>query len=67
MGGIAVCCNILLGYGARRKREIALLLILPLVVSISFMLIADIDSPRGGSITVSPQNLLSLAQSLTGQ
>lgn len=35
-------------------------LILPLVISFSFMLIADIDSPRGGIIRVKPQNLHSL-------
>jgi hypothetical protein len=39
---------------------------MPLVVSISFFLIADIDSPRGGVIHVSPQNLKSLADSLRG-
>jgi hypothetical protein len=62
---IAVCCNLLVGYGARNPRtERTLLLILPLVVSISFFLIADIDSPRGGVIRVHPQNLLSLAESL---
>jgi hypothetical protein len=64
MTGIAICCNILLGYGARRKGAITLLLIMPLIVSISFMLIADIDSPRGGFIVVTPQNLLSLGESL---
>jgi hypothetical protein len=42
----------------------ALLLVLPLVVSISFFLIADIDSPRGGIIRIEPQNLISLSQSL---
>ena len=52
-------------YGARgAKMKAALLLVLPLVVSISFLLIADIDSPRGGFIHVAPQNLLSLSQSL---
>lgn len=40
------------------------LLIMPLVVSLSFMLIADIDSPRNGVIRLSPQNLISTAQSL---
>jgi hypothetical protein len=65
MGVIAVCCNLLVGYGARRaETERALMLVLPLVVSISFFLIADIDSPRGGIILVQPQNLVSLAQSL---
>jgi hypothetical protein len=65
MGLIAVCCNLLIGYGARNPRtERTLLLILPLVVSISFFLIADIDSPRGGAIRVHPQNLLSLSESM---
>jgi hypothetical protein len=65
MEAIAICSNILLGYGARRAgAEAVLLLVLPLIVSISFLLIADIDSPRGGIIRVQPQNLLALAQSL---
>jgi hypothetical protein len=37
---------------------------MPLLVSMSFLLIADIDSPRGGLIHVAPQNLASLWQSL---
>jgi hypothetical protein len=62
---IAVCSNVMVGYGARNaKAERSLLLVLPLVVSISFFLIADIDSPRGGVIRVFPQNLHSLAESL---
>jgi hypothetical protein len=65
MAAIAVCCNLLVGYGARDiKAERFLLLILPLVVSISFMLIADIDSPRGGLIRVHPQNLTNFSDSL---
>jgi hypothetical protein len=65
MGMIAVCCNVLLGYGARNTNGGGiLLLVLPLIVSIAFFLIADIDSPRGGLIHVSPQNLLSLSDSL---
>ena len=40
------------------------LMVLPLVVSMAFFLIADIDSPRGGLIKVSPQNLSSLEQSI---
>ncbi len=64
MIAIAVCCNLLVGYGARSaKKATALLLVLPVVVSIAFLLIADIDSPRGGFIHVVPQNLLSVAQS----
>jgi hypothetical protein len=41
-----------------------LALVLPLVVSISLLLIADIDAPRHGLIHVSPLNLKSLARSL---
>jgi hypothetical protein len=65
MAAIAICCNVLVGYGARNaKAEAFLLLILPLVLSISFFLIADIDSPRAGVIRVHPQNLESLAESV---
>ncbi len=63
MIGIAICCNLLIGYGARTAKAV-LLLILPLVVAISFLLIADIDSPRGGFIHVVPQNLVALDKSL---
>jgi hypothetical protein len=65
MAAIAICCNLLVGYGVRNvKPGDLLLLVLPLVVSISFFLIADIDSPRNGVIRVNPQNLTSLVESL---
>jgi len=65
MAAIAVCSNVLLDLTMRNdKKGLAMLLVLPLVVSIAFLLIADIDSPRGGLIRVIPQNLLSLSQSL---
>jgi hypothetical protein len=65
MAAIAICCNVLVGYRARNvKAEGILLLVLPLLVSIAFFLIADIDSPRGGYIRLIPQNLVSLAESL---
>jgi hypothetical protein len=65
MALIAVCSNVLVGYGARSSRpHDVLLLILPLVVAIAFLLIADIDSPRGGLIHVYPQNLEALKASL---
>jgi len=65
MAAIAICCNLLVGYGARHaEAERILMLVLPLVVSISLLLIAEIDTPRSGVIRVQPQNLLSLAQSL---
>lgn len=62
---ISIGCNLLIGYGAHRRSR--LFLVLPLAVSVSFFLIADIDSPRGGVIRVKPQNLISLAQSLAPQ
>jgi hypothetical protein len=65
MVAMAICCNVLIGYGSRSfKAERMLLLVLPVVVSITFMLIANIDSPRGGLIRVHPQNLDNLAESL---
>ena len=65
MAAIAVGCNFLVGYGSRSaKAGSRLLPILPLVVSVAFMLIADIDSPRHGIIRVRPQNLISLAESM---
>ena len=65
MALIAICCNLLVGYGSRNTKVTGiLLLIVPLVVSIAFLLIADLDCPRGGLIHVYPQNLLSLSASL---
>jgi hypothetical protein len=65
MGAIAVIAHLLFGYGAKvPKQELILLTVLPLVVSIAFLLIADIDSPRSGIIRVHPQNLQSLVESL---
>jgi hypothetical protein len=52
-----------LGFGSKRSDGL-LLMVLPLVVAVSFFLIADIDSPRGGVIKVQPQNLYSLKASL---
>jgi hypothetical protein len=59
---IAIACNLLLGYGEHRTT--AFLLILPVVVSISLFLIADIDSPRAGIIRVQPYNLTLQCQSM---
>src|SRR3984893_4189854 len=65
MAAIALCCNVLFGYQSRNGGAAGrLILVLPLVVSIAFLLIADIDAPRHGLIHVRPQNLESLAQSL---
>jgi len=62
---IAICGNMALGfYIYRPEGHPAFFLVLPLILAISFFLIADIDSPRGGLIRVHPLNLLSLAQSM---
>ena len=63
---IAICSNVLIGYGARRgKAKAMLLVVLPLIVSISFALIVDIDTPRGGIVRLRPHNLTILSQSLS--
>jgi hypothetical protein len=65
MIAIAVGCNMSVGYGRRSSKITSgLLFILPLFVSVALFLIADIDSPRRGLIRVSPENLISLQQSL---
>ena len=65
---ISICCNLLIGYSIPRTREESVVfLVMTAVVSISFFLIADIDSPRGGVIRVRPQNLVSLSQSFRPQ
>jgi len=62
---IAIFCTFMIGYGSRRRAARGFLyLVIPLVVSISFCLVADIDSPRAGIIRVYPVNLTSLSQSL---
>jgi hypothetical protein len=60
---IGIGSNVMLGFGAKRFNS-SLLLVVPLTVSVSFFLIADIDSPRGGVVEVSPQNLARLARTL---
>lgn len=61
MSAIAICSNMLIGYTSYRP---GILWILPLAVSIAFLLIADIDTPRRGVIRVLPRNLMSLSHSL---
>ena len=63
--GIAVFCNALIGLHAR-GRSVTLLLILPIVLSVTLFLIADIDSPRIGVIHVVPRELAAVAASMRG-
>jgi len=67
MGAIAIFATSLVGIGV--KREIGftrVLAVLPLIISIAFYLIADIESPRLGIISVVPENLMSLAGVVRG-
>lgn len=62
---IALCATFLVGVGMRKAEDFpVVLLILPVVISVAFFLIADIESPRRGVIRVAPRNLLSLSSSL---
>lgn len=64
---IAFFSSALVGFATERSRSASLLLyVLPLLVSVSFFLVSDIDSPRGGMIRIPPVDLISLAQSLGG-
>ncbi len=66
MAVIGIGCCWLIGYRARRTDWLAFLVV-PIAVSVSFFLLGDLDSPRGGAIRVTPQNLSSLSQSLPAQ
>jgi hypothetical protein len=65
MVAIALGCNLLVGIGGHSlTKDPAMMFVLPLLVAVSFMLIADIDSPRGGVIHVGAPNLRALEASL---
>jgi hypothetical protein len=60
MAIIAAACSGLLGFGGQRFNAF-LLLVVPATISVAFLLIAEIDSPRGGFIRVLPINLAAVA------
>jgi hypothetical protein len=62
---ISLCCCVLYGFYATRNSGKVLFVSLPVILAITFFLLADLDSPRGGVILVRPQNLLSLSASLS--
>jgi hypothetical protein len=65
MVAIAFACNVLVGFSLRiASSRSRLLFVLPLVVSIAFALVNDIDTPRHGLIRVVPQNLNALLATL---
>jgi hypothetical protein len=63
MGLIAFATNVLIGVSERNK-GVLLRLILPVIISTSFLLIADIDNPRGGLIPTLPHNLIAVGPRL---
>lgn len=62
---ISLCCCVLYGFYATHDSGKVLFVSLPVILAITFLLLADLDSPRGGVILLRPQNLLSLSASLT--
>jgi len=58
---IASGCSFLIGLRARRT-DWLVFLVMPIAVSISLFLIADLDSPREGAIQNGPKNLIRLSQ-----
>ena len=68
MGVIAISGNFLVGYTARCNRMHARrFFLLPLLISIAFFLIADLDNPRHGMISINPRNLVNLSRSISVQ
>jgi len=62
---IALLCSVMVGYATSGATVRSLvLLILPLLLGIAFMLIADIDSPRGGVIHVAAENMAALSETM---
>ncbi len=67
MLAIAICCCGLIAYDTRISvGGVSGYMILPVLVAISFFLIADLDSPHGGFIRVAPDNLIATAQTMKG-
>jgi hypothetical protein len=65
MFAIALSCCLLIGYDSRiRVGRVSGHLILPVLIAISFFLIADLDSTHAGFIRVTPDNLITAAQSI---
>jgi len=64
MWAIAICCNAMIGFYIRPRDPKNIQFVMPIVIAVAFLLLADIDSPRRGIIKVHPQNLISLVNSL---
>ena len=67
MLAIAACCCALIGFDTKLSfGGLRGYMILPLLISISFFLIADLDSVHGGMIRVTPDDLIAAAQTMKG-
>jgi hypothetical protein len=64
MWAIAIGCNAMIGFYIRPKDPKNIQFVMPIIIAVAFLLLADIDSPRQGIIKVRPQNLISLLDSL---
>jgi hypothetical protein len=64
MWAIAIFCNVMIGFYIRPKDPKNIQFVMPIIIAVAFLLLADIDSPRRGIIRVRPQNLISLSDSL---
>jgi hypothetical protein len=64
MWTIAICCNLMIGFYLRPKDPRSIRFVMPVVIAVALLLIADIDAPRRGIITVQPKNLVNLSDSI---
>ena len=63
MGAIAVCAAAMMGYTTRSPGP-RWFIVFPLIIALSFFLIADLDSARRGVIPVLPENIIATQASL---
>jgi hypothetical protein len=65
MLAIALFANLFIGFSKPPAvSRFGAVTTMPLIISIAFMLIGDIDSPRGGFVNIEPHNLLEVAHEL---
>jgi hypothetical protein len=64
MWALAICCNLMIGLYLRPKDPRSIRFVMPVVIAVALLLIADIDAPRRGIITVQPKNLVNLSDSI---
>jgi len=68
MCSIALFCSFFIGYDVRSQlRWFRAMYVLPGLFAVSFCMIADLDTARGGLINIEPDNLIQLAAQLKSQ